>query len=180
MIELMRWFNPLFFCFLTLAVFISGTSFGLKVLDLPPVYKSIFQPLEGKLDGIVKRNGGNFRAVLSYSVAGGTRYVEIVDPDFLSFYEKLYQYAGGEIQKVSVKVVYKGRTLPYNPFYQIWDDYGVRLITFSALRPGCVPPVLTLKAERVRGIRIIIPFDEVKKSFFPAGGKYRYPTHYCY
>ncbi len=165
--------------FKTLLLFLPLFTFALSVEGVPKQYAELFRnlPLSGKL--AVKNFNGSFRAVLVQNTSGGTRYVEIVSGSLLDFYRKLYTLAGKEVKTVSLTVYYRGRKLPFNPFYQIWDTTGtVKILSFANLRPACVQPVLRLEAKSVRGAKIIVPFEEVKKLFFEGG--FKYPAYYCY
>jgi len=164
---------------LTLFAVLSLSSFALRVEGVPAPYSALFEslPLNGVLK--VKNFGGYFRAVLIQDTPEGRKFVEVVSGSLLDFYRKLYTLAGFEVKTASLSVFNKGKKLPFNPFYQVWDTSGrVKILTFTNLKPSCKPPVLRLDAQGVRGAKVIVPFERVKKVFFEGG--FKYPSYYCY
>ena len=149
------------------------------VLNLPQPYKEFIEKLA--VDGKKLEAGfksGSFYASVEVRGNGGYLITEIVESDFLSFYkEPIELLQNRKPQKVSIRVISDNKTVPFNPFYQLWDrDFGIDLLNFSKLKPACKGEILEIKAENVVGVRILLPFEEVKK-FFQNG--FRYPTYYC-
>jgi len=148
--------------------------------QLPAPYRALIEKLLDSGESVsVQTFGGNFKGVLKKETPEGFLRIEVTDDDFLSFYAQLYEVlTGKKPPTVSLKVDLKGKTLPYNPFYQLWDyENGVRLLKFSKLKPGCAGPVVEVKAAGTSGARVKVPFSEVLK-FFEGG--FKYPAFYCF
>ncbi len=165
----------LLFYGLLVPLFVLAQSVG-----LPQPYSVLLTELLGKNRKVdVSYLGGNFKGIIERRTPEGFLRIEVSDDDFLSFSRQLYEVVKGkEPEKVSIKVVLPSGTLPYNPFYQLWDEnYNVRILKFSKLKPGCRGEVITLKAKKVSGARVEIPYGEVKKFFI---GDFKYPSFYCF
>jgi len=149
-------------------------------INLPQPYRELIQKLDnfkGKYE--IKSFGGkDFSITVEVPKNGGYLITTINQTDFLSFYRELLKtFSNQKMEEVSIQITLNNETLPYNPFYQLWDaDFGINLLNFSKLKPGCKGEVIKLKAEKVIGIKVLVPYSEVKKLF---EGTFKYPSFYC-
>jgi len=164
--------NILWFLFLPLILFAQS-------LELPQPYRELVEKILPK-GGVEKitYTGSGFRAEIETPKGGGYLITTINESDFLTFYMQLYKLTEPqEVKKVSLKVIYKGSPLTYNPFFQIWDeDFGIPVLNLSKLKPLCKGKVIEIKADKVLGTKIMVPFKEIEK-FFQNG--FIYPAYYC-
>ncbi len=162
----------LWFLFLPITLFA-------QILKLPQPYSEFIKKLlPPNWTGKITYTGDGFHAVIEVSKNGGSLITTISENDFLSFYRQLYkQTKSQKIKTVSLKITYKGNSITYNPFFQIWDEsFGIPVLSLSKLKPTCRGPVLKIKADKVVGTKIMVPFKEIEK-FFQNG--FIYPAYYC-
>jgi len=148
---------------------------------LPQPYEALIReilPSNAKVS--VEFYGDTLKGVIKeYTPEGYTR-IDITGDDFISFYYELYTtLTGRKPVKVSISVILNGRKLPYNSFLQIWDGVnGVVVLRLSRLQVGCKPPVVEINADTLTGMKVSVPFGEIRKKLFEEG--FKYPAYYCY
>jgi len=149
--------------------------------DLPQPYRDLIKEISPKgVELEVSHWGGTFRAVVKEYTDRGFYRIDITGDDFLSFYAQLYEtLLNSKPREVSLSLLLKGKKLPYNPFFQIWDgENRIRLLKLSRLRPGCGGEVVELTVKKISGAKVWVDFNEVRKKLFE--GEFKLPVYYCY
>jgi hypothetical protein len=166
--------------FLPLLGIFSFLSFGQSV-ELPEPYKDLIKGILPRgVDVKISNFGGNYEAEIKRETSNGISVENVSSDDFISLYTELYEdFVQRKPIEVSIKVETAKGTIPYNPFFELWDNQNhIKVLKFSRLKPGCKPPIIEIKANGVAGIRIFVGFEEIKEKLFEGG--FKKPSYYCF